>query len=274
MTEAELAERLLAAKRIAVQAGTLLAAKKKELGVIPFAEKGKNDIVTHLDRASEELIVSELHSAFSEDTIFAEEEGLRQYGDQGRWIIDPIDGTENYVRSFPSYAVSIAFEQKYGQPDIGVVYCPPTQELFYARRGCGAWLNNDKIGVSQRCNPQAAISLVSPPFRRHEDADEYYALYKEVFRQTCDVRNTGSAALHACYVAAGRAEAYFEKGVYPFDIAAGLIIAAEAGGTWSSLYSDAHPYTAREILLTNAALHDWYRRQAATVHSLFKQSFP
>lgn len=269
LTNDDLAKRCAVAERIARRAGEMLSTERRAMGQVPFEVKGQNDIVTRMDRASEDFIVAELHRAFPEDDILAEEDGLRRYGGLGRWIIDPIDGTENYVRGFPHYAVSIGFEEEEGQPVAGVVYCPPTNEMFTASRGRGAFLNGEPIRVSRRSEPAQAVSVVSPPFRMHEFADEYYELYKRVFYQTCDVRNTGSAALHTCYVAAGMAEGHFEKGVHSFDIAAGLAIVTEAGGKWSSLYGEGHPYDRHEILLTNGLLHEWYARLAREVRAEF-----
>lgn len=265
MTETELEKRDEAARRIALEAGDMLARRREALEAIPYEAKGANDIVTAMDRASEELIDTRLREAFPEDDVFAEEEGLRRRGGGGRWVVDPIDGTENYVRGFPSYAVSIAFEDREGEPAVGAVYCPPKRELFWAVRGRGAWLNGARIRTSARDDARGAVSLVSPPFRRHDLADAYFALYRRIFLDSCDVRNTGSAALHCCYVAAGRAEGYFESAVCPFDIAAGLIIASEAGGKWSSLFGDEHPYATGSILVSNGHLHDWYREAARRI---------
>ncbi len=264
MTDAELENRGEAALRIALEAGDMLAERRAALASVPYEAKGANDIVTALDRASEDLITTRLHEAFPTDDIYAEEDGARRHGGTGRWVIDPIDGTENYVRGFPSYAVSIAYEDTEGSPAVGVIYCPPKREVFRAVRGHGAWLNDVRIHVSARADAKSAVSLISPPFRRHDLAEDYFAFYKHVFYHTCDVRNTGSAALHCCYVAAGRADGYFESAVYPFDIAAGLVIASEAGGQWSSLFGDDHPYASGSILITNGLLHDWYREAART----------
>lgn len=258
MTDAELDKRSQEAVRIAVDAGRMLVERRNALGSVSYEVKGANDIVTVLDRASEELITTRIHAFFPEDDIFAEEEGVRTYGGNGRWVIDPIDGTENFVRGFSDYAVSIAYEDVPGDPAIGVVYCPPKNELFRAQRRRGAWLNDRRLRVSACDNAGDAVSLVSPPFRRHDLADEYFVLYRNIFHHSRDVRNTGSAALHCCYIAAGYAEGYFESAVNPFDIAAGLIIASEAGGRWSSLFGDAHPYETGNILVSNGRLHDWY----------------
>ncbi|MCC8181350.1 MAG: inositol monophosphatase [Planctomycetes bacterium] len=262
MTDADLRIRGETACRIAREAGDMLARRRAEPDAMPYQVKGANDIVTALDRASEELISARLHDEFPDDDVFAEEDGLRRHGGNGRWVVDPIDGTENYVRGFPSYAVSIAYEDREGEPAVGVVYCPAKNELFHAVRGYGAWLNGARIRVSARDDARDAVTLVSPPFRRHDLADRYFALYKRVFLHTCDVRNTGSAALHCCYVAAGRAEGYIESSVYPFDIAAGLVIVSEAGGRWSALVGDSHPYQSENILVSNGRLHDWYRTAA------------
>lgn len=265
MTEAELEQRGEAARRLAVQAGDMLARQRAEAADMAYESKGLNDIVTKMDRACEDFLVEELHRAFPDDDIHAEEGGLRRHAGTGCWIIDPIDGTENYVRGIPAYAVSIAFEENRGRPDVGVVYCPPAGELYWAVRGSGAWLNDARIRVSDRSAPADAVSAVSPPFRLHQYAEEYFALYRNVFAATRDVRNTGSAALHTCYVAAGRVDGYFENGVHSYDIAAGLIIAEEAGGRWSSLFCGDHPYDSQEILVTNGLLHNWYRLQAQAV---------
>lgn len=266
MAQLDLTGRCEAAKRAALQTGAMLREKRAALAEVPHESKGRNDIVTRMDRAAEEGIVALLHAAFPRDDFFGEEEGRRRHGGEGCWIIDPIDGTENYVRGFPGYAVSIAFAEREEEPDIGVVYCPPMDDLYWAVRGQGAWLNGRRLAVSARTDAAEAITMVSPPFRLHQFAEEYFALYQRIFSLARDVRNTGSAALHTCYVAAGLAEGYMEKGIQPYDVAAGMAILSEAGGKWSSLYRDGHPFATNEILATNGHLHEWYQERAREIH--------
>ncbi|MEG2951515.1 MAG: inositol monophosphatase family protein, partial [Clostridia bacterium] len=201
-----------------------------------------------------------IHVAFPEDQIYGEEMGGDCACAQRRWIIDPIDGTENFSRGIAEYAISIGFESTPGELVMGVVYAPAMGEMFWAAQGMGAYLNDQPIHVSTQNDPQFAVTAVAPPFRRHELTHRYFATVEMLFLNTCDTRNTGSAALHGCYVACGRVEAYIEADVMPYDIAAALAIISEAGGNWGSLYSQGHPFETHEILCSNSLLYPWYRQ--------------
>lgn len=252
--------RFQVAKQAALTAGNFVFSERNRQHSLEV--KGLNDIVTEVDKASEKCIIDIIRAHFPEDGIFAEETGIKTSSSSGRWIIDPIDGTENFVRGIPFYAVSIAYEQTPGEPELGVVYSPSTGELFSAVQGGKAFLGKNPIKVSDTSKPKHAISLVSPPFRLHKYTDDYFSMYKKIFLKTCDVRNIGSAALHMCYIAAGRADGYFEYGVLPYDIAAGLVILTEAGGTYSSLSGQGHPFNTSSIIATNGHLQSWYEEQA------------
>jgi myo-inositol-1(or 4)-monophosphatase len=258
------------AQKAALAAGEFLDLQIKNLDVVKFDLKSKNDVVTEMDRMSEKVIIDIIHSALPQDDILSEECGELKFGGDGRWIIDPIDGTENYIRGYSEYAVSIGYEQEKGKPIIGVVFCPARREIYYAGQGLGAFIGEKPIRVSNKSNPSEAITLISPPFRLHEYAKKYFELTNNIFLESRDVRNTGSAALHMCFVAAGLAEGYLEFGVYPYDIAAGLAIVQEAGGKWSSIGSSKHPFETDSIIATNGIMQEWYFKHAEKVLDKYK----
>ena len=196
--------------------------------------KGHNDFVSEVDRAAEREIIAILQKSYPAHGFLAEESG-RSGGDEYVWIIDPLDGTTNFLHGFPQFAVSIACEHR-GRPQIAVVYDPMRQELFTAERGGGAQLEGRKIRVSKQRTLDGALVGTGFPYRANARwIDPYLGMLRTVMQQTAGIRRPGSAALDLAYVAAGRLDGFWELGLSPWDTAAGTLLITEAGGRVGTL---------------------------------------
>ncbi|HET7132092.1 MAG TPA: inositol monophosphatase family protein [Gammaproteobacteria bacterium] len=215
--------------RAARRAGELMIRQLNQLESLKVTEKGKNEFVTQVDKAAEAAIIEIIRDHYPDHAILAEESGAA--GDhEVQWIIDPLDGTTNYVHGFPVFSVSIAVARR-GELEHGVVYDPLRQEIFSATRGQGAQLDGRRIRVSKRTTIQQALVATGFPFRANlVHIDRYLDMLRAVMLESSGVRRPGSAALDLCYVAAGRVDAFFELGLAKWDIAAGALIIREAGG--------------------------------------------
>ncbi len=215
--------------------------------------KGPVDLVTEADEESERVVTSILLDGYPDYGIHAEESGRREGTADARWIIDPLDGTTNYAHGFPFFAVSIAL-QKAGQVTAGVVYNPVMEELFVAERGSGATLNGKPLQVSATTELSRALLATGFPYDRSE-APPALRLWDELTMLTQGMRRAGSAALDVCYVAAGRLDGYFERGIHAWDVAAGSLILEEAGGTVTDYHGRTLDLEGREIVASNGPLH-------------------
>ncbi len=199
------------------------------LDTLEVKEKEHHEFVTHVDQLSEQIIIETIHKSYPDHTILAEESGLHKGQSDSVWIIDPLDGTTNFIHGFPQFAISIAFKYR-GQLEVGIVYDPLRQELFTATRGGGAQLDNRKIRVSNCKDLSLALMGTGFPFKETRYLDTYLKLFKEIFPKTAGVRRAGAAALDLAYVAAGRLDGFWEFGLKPWDMAAGILLIKEAGG--------------------------------------------
>jgi myo-inositol-1(or 4)-monophosphatase len=215
--------------RAARSAGDFIVRKMNKLPDLQIETKSKNDFVTEVDRQAEERAIETLLKAYPNHSILAEESGEIKGTEDYRWIIDPLDGTTNFLHGFPHFAVSIACQLN-GRLEHGVIYDPLKQELFTASRGDGATLNNRRIRVTNIKTTQGALLGTGFPFKNHKELDTFLKLFNEFFRSASDIRRAGSAALDLAYVAAGRLDGYWENGLQSWDIAAGALIVREAGG--------------------------------------------
>ncbi len=216
------------AVRAARRAGNIILRAADSTDKLSVSEKGRNDFVSNIDYQCEQEIVSILRQAYPQHGILAEE-GSSHAGDEFQWIIDPLDGTTNFLHGYPQFAVSIGLlHQK--RLTVGVVYDPLRQELFTASRGDGATLNDRKIRVSQVTHLKSALLGTGFPFKNPELLDTYLSTFKAVFKQSSGVRRGGSAALDLAYLAAGRLDGFWEFGLKPWDLAAGVLLIKEAGG--------------------------------------------
>lgn len=228
------------AVRAARRAGSLIVRNLDRGPALAVSAKGRNDFVTEVDRMVEAEIVQILRKAYPEHGILAEESGLSP-GDDTVWVIDPLDGTTNFLHGFPQFAVSIAVEHR-GQLMHAVIYDPMRQELFTASRGGGAQLDGRRIRVSKQTTLDGALVGTGFPYRANTAwLDEYMAMLKAVMLRTAGIRRPGAASLDLAYVAAGRIDAFWEFGLAPWDTAAGTLLLLEAGGRIGTLTGQ--PYT-------------------------------
>ncbi len=216
------------ATEAAMKAGELIRRKLVNLDRIPVARKARNDYVSEVDQACEEAIVREIQRFHPDHAILGEEGGMRGTGDN-LWIIDPLDGTTNFLHGLPHFAVSIAYQVK-GRTEHAMIYDPMREELFIASRGKGAYLNNKRMRVSERKELETAVLATAFPFRERKMMPVYTRMFSAVYRKTEDIRRAGSAALDFAWVAAGRLDGFFEIGLKPWDVAAGALLVREAGG--------------------------------------------
>jgi len=217
------------AVRAARRAGELIVRQINQLEALEVAEKGRNDYVSEVDHLAEDAIIEVIHDHYPDHSVLAEERG-QQGTHEYQWIIDPLDGTTNYLHGFPVFAVSIAVAHK-GQLEHGVVYDPLRQEIFTASRGQGAQLDGRRIRVSRRMSLRHSLIATGFPYRDDNGRlDQYLAMLKSVIQASAGVRRPGSAALDLCYVAAGRVDGFWELGLSTWDMAAGALMIREAGG--------------------------------------------
>ena len=216
------------AVKAARRAGNLIHRAADNIDHLTVTKKSHSDYVSEVDRAAEQIIIKTLLEAYPDHAILAEESGTQGESDYV-WIIDPLDGTTNFLHGFPQYAVSIGLQHK-GQLTQAVVYDPTKNDLFTASRGRGAFLNDRRIRVSKRREMADALIGTGFPYTRFEHVDAYLAIFRDVMQQTAGLRRPGAASLDLAYTAAGRYDGFFETGLKPWDIAAGCLLITEAGG--------------------------------------------
>lgn len=207
---------------------------------VKVSEKGPNDFVTEIDKAAEEAIIGVLQQAYPDHAFLCEESGESANFDESKenvWIIDPLDGTTNFIHGFPQYCVSIALQQR-GQITQAVVYDPTRNDLFTASKGAGAYLNDKRLRVTRR--DKLADSLIGTgfPFRGVEGLEDYIEMFRAMTPRCAGLRRPGAAALDLAYVAAGRLDGFFEKRLKPWDVAAGSLLITEAGGIVGTFKGD------------------------------------
>ncbi|MDD2724486.1 MAG: inositol-1-monophosphatase [Methylovulum sp.] len=216
------------AVRAARSAGELILRSSDNIGQLRIDQKGKNDYASEVDRMAEREIISIIKAAYPDHAILAEESGEHQ-GNDFVWVIDPLDGTTNFLHGFPQYAVSIALKHK-GRLEVGVIYDPLRDELFTAKRGGGAMLNNRRLRVTQQLSLKGALLGTGFPFKTDLHLKAYMGMFSSLTMECAGIRRAGSAALDLAYVAAGRLDGFWEIGVMEWDIAAGVLLIKEAGG--------------------------------------------
>lgn len=239
------------AVEIAREAGSLLANFFERR--VKYEIKGDQDLVTEADRASEQLILERLHSHFPSHSIVAEESGRHDRSSEFCWYVDPLDGTTNFAHGFPTFNVTMGLEQN-GEMICGVVYDPSRQETFTAEKGAGAYLNHRRIHVSKAARlDEALLTSGFPTRRRHLDVNFHF--FYQLAMITHGMRRTGSAAIDLANVASGRTDGFWEFGLSPWDMAAGILLVREAGGQITDMRGGAHHLKARHMLATNGAIH-------------------
>jgi len=230
-------------------AGAIINRASLDVERLTVTAKSHNDFVTEVDQAAEDAIIATILEAYPGHGILAEESGDSHGAKDSEyvWIIDPLDGTTNFIHGFPVYAVSIALAYR-GQVQQAVVYDPCRNDMFYASKGRGAYLNDRRIRVSKRTRMLESLIGTGFPFRKGDNFQRYMKMFEEVMVQCAGVRRPGAASLDLCYVAAGYYDGFFETGLSPWDIAAGALIITEAGGLVGNFTGEADYLYRREVV--------------------------
>jgi myo-inositol-1(or 4)-monophosphatase len=224
---------LTIAVRAARRAGDVIIRASNQRDTLTIDTKQRNDFVTEVDRQAEQEIIQIIHKAYPDHAILGEEGG--QIGDnEVTWIVDPLDGTTNFIHGLPHYAVSIGIEVR-GRLEHGVIHDPVRGEIYTASRGVGAFLNDRRIRVTPARSLEGALIGTGLPFRDFSHAPAYYGMLQTIASKAAGIRRAGSAALDLAYVASGRLDGYWELGLKPWDIAAGVVLVQEAGGIVGNL---------------------------------------
>ena len=242
--------------KAARDAARIISRASLDLDALKIGTKAPNDFVTEVDQAAEEAIVATLLAAYPGHAILAEESG-RAHGAKDSdylWIVDPLDGTTNFIHGFPAYAVSIALTFR-GQIQQGVVYDPTRNDLYFASKGRGAFLNDKRLRVSRRLRMADCLIGTGFPFRRGDDFKKYLAMFELLMPKCAGLRRPGSAALDLCHVAAGQYDGFFETGLQPWDIAAGALMITEAGGLVGNFTGEADFMERGELIAGNPKIY-------------------
>ena len=237
-------------------AGVIINRAALDVESVRVSQKMANDFVTEVDQASENIIIDTLLTAYPDHGILAEESGQTRGNPKSEhiWIIDPLDGTTNFIHGFPFYCISIALQSK-GHIEQAVVYDPTRNDLFTSTRGRGAFMNDRRLRVSKRIRLQDCLISTGFPFRPDDDYATYLKLMSEVMKRTAGLRRPGAAALDLAYVAAGFCDGFFETGLHPWDMAAGSLLITEAGGLVGNFTGDADYLYQRECMAANPKIY-------------------
>jgi len=239
--------------KAARQAGKIILRHLDQLDRVQVESKGRNDFVSHVDRMAEEAILDVIRRAYPEHAVLAEESGLHRQHDY-LWIVDPLDGTTNFLHGYPQFAVSIAVYHQ-GRPFQGVILDPLRNELFTASRGGGAQLNDRRIRVSKTSTLEQSLLGTGFPFKRMDHLETWIDSFRLLLPRTSGVRRAGSAALDLAHVACGRLDGFWEFGLSPWDIAAGCLLLQEAGGIVSDFSGGQSFLETGDVIGGNPRLH-------------------
>ncbi len=256
MSSPNLHPMLNVAVKAARAAGAIINRAALDVEAVRISQKQVNDFVTEVDHASEKAIIETLLTAYPGHGILAEESGSEHGAKDSEfvWIIDPLDGTTNFIHGFPVYCVSIALAVK-GKIEQAVIYDPSRNDLFTATKGRGAYLNDRRLRVSKRVRLGDCLLSTGFPFRRGDNFAAYLNMMGEVMKLTAGLRRPGSAALDLAYVAAGYTDGFFEKGLQPWDVAAGSLLVTEAGGLVGNFTGEANFLEQQECLAASPRIY-------------------
>ncbi|NCP63871.1 MAG: inositol-1-monophosphatase [Paraglaciecola sp.] len=235
------------AVRAARAAGTIISRGFENQSDLMTQAKGDNDYVTRIDREAEQAIINKIKQSYPEHSFVGEEGGVVAGDDDYKWIIDPLDGTTNFIKGIPHFAVSIALMHK-GRLDQAVVFDPIRSELFTASKGAGAQLNGYRIRASKAKELSQTVLATAFPFKNKSTAPQFMQSFSKIFAEAGDIRRSGSAALDLAYVACGRYDGYWERGLKPWDIAGGELLVREAGGLVTDFAGGNDPMHKGEIV--------------------------
>ncbi len=221
----------------------------------PVEYKAEFNPVTEVDRLCEEAIVKMISGAFPDHDILTEESPFAGTGSSWKWIVDPIDGTTNYLHGFPCFSVSIGLEVE-GEINLGVVYVPPLDELFHTEKSKGTFLNRKRVTVSRVDTLNRSLMCTGFPYDVHENTDFYLRYFRQFLTKSFAVRRPGSAAIDLSYLAAGRFDGFWEFKLHPWDVAAATLMITEAGGKVTDLRGRPYTIYSKEILASNGLIHE------------------
>jgi len=242
-------------KSAAVESGLWIKEQFFCKNIQNITKKAKNDFVTYVDVESERKIKKEILAYYPDHEVLGEEEGLAGSGKSYRWIVDPLDGTANFIQKIPHFSISIALLQEQ-EPIAAVVYNPITEELFTAEKGQGAFLNDEKISVSQVHDLSDSFAATGFPFKSQNLTENYSNTFKHLFQSIKGMRRCGSAALDLAYLAAGRYDFFWEALLMPWDYAAGSLLITESGGKITDFNGNQLNWNSSSVLASNRKLYE------------------
>ena len=243
------------AVKAARRAGAIINRASQDIGTLTVKSKNFNDFVSEVDIAAERAIIDTLKEVYPDHGFLGEESGSTSHQSDFIWIIDPLDGTTNFLHNFPQYCVSIALQHK-GEITQAVIYEPNRNDLYTATKGRGAFLNDKRIRVSKCDKLKESLIGTGFPFRDFKHLDTYLAMFKSMLQKTTGIRRPGSAALDLAYVANGSLDAFWEIGLSPWDIAAGALLVQEAGGIISNLNGKEGWLQSGNVLAASPKIYD------------------
>ncbi len=257
------------------KAGSIINRASLDIDQLKVSTKSTNDFVTEVDHKAEEVIIETLLTAYPGHGILAEESGRKHGAKHSEyvWIIDPLDGTTNFIHGLPFYAVSIALAFR-DQIQQAVVYDPTRNELFYASKGRGAFMNDKRLRVSKRTRMAESLIGTGFPFRKGDNFQRYVKMFSEIMQNCAGVRRPGAAALDLCYVAAGHYDGFFETGLNPWDIAAGSLMITEAGGLIGNFTGESDFLYQREVVAGNPKVYGQMVSILAPYSQVIKEGAP
>lgn len=238
---------------VAKQAGAFIREERKKFSPEKIEYKGLNDLVSYVDKTAEAMIVEGLQAILPEAGFLTEEKTINRTGDHYNWIIDPLDGTTNFIHGLPVFSVSIALKE-FDELVMGVVYEINLDECFYAWKGAPAYLNGNPIQVSKAEKVSTSLIATGFPYYDFSKQPEYISLFIELMQKCHGLRRLGSAAVDLAYTACGRFDAYYEYNLKPWDIAAGIVIVRQAGGDCVTFKGDTDPLVNCDVVATNKKL--------------------
>ncbi|MXV15467.1 inositol monophosphatase family protein [Hufsiella ginkgonis] len=238
---------------LAKQAGAFIRGESEKFSTQHIEYKGLNNLVSYVDKSAEEMIVTALAELLPQAGFITEEETINVAGDEYNWIVDPLDGTTNFIHGLPTYSVSIALQHR-EELVLGVVYEINRDECFYAWKEGGAWLNGKRIAVSANEKLSQSLLATGFPYYDFEKLEKYLQVFRELTQVTHGLRRVGSAAVDLAYVACGRYEGFFEYNLNSYDMAAGIVLVNEAGGKTVNFKGEKEFFKSREIVATNAEI--------------------
>jgi len=242
------------------EVGGFISREAKNFSISDVEVKGEHDFVSYVDKTAEKMLVSELRKVVPEAGFITEEGTASEKGERFNWIVDPLDGTTNFIHSLPPYSISVALTEG-DEVILGVVYEINLDETFYAWKGGRAYLNGKEISVSRSADLDSALIATGFPYYDYSLLDSYLDMFKDLMKTSSGLRRLGSAAVDLAYVAAGRFELFYEYGLNPWDVAAGTLLVKEAGGMVTDFKGGADFLFGRQIVASNSIAHDEFMKK-------------